>query len=625
MRPTRCFTVTPGRPGLPAWTLGGVFLLALASGQAYGAEFGSPLILTHPDPPVEGQAHGFGSAVVIDGDVLAIAGRTHLRDGVFQGEVFIYERRRKDPNRWRLSRRLLSSRLGPGGLALDDRTLAVAGTRSILLYERDDAGVWRRRRTLRPKLPGFPGAMSLDGDRLAVGLPSPLAKVLVFERDKPSRGRWGITARIQGELTAPVFQQTPEVFELDSPAPGFGEAVAISGDRLAVGAISTHVCCGKAGPTSNSVFVFARDPQSPEGWTQLHNFESPGRRGTVVGQSVHDDVPFGQRVVLSGPVLLAGEGFREGVGEFGLGEVTMHLYEQNHRGPDGWGYRRELRPGRTARHLSPRVSALRGNTAAVAESSGENAAIRVFERDHPVRDVWGLRNRLPTEFWDVQSEVVALGPRELVAGGSGKVLIYPRRPILEDGFESGTFTKWTNAWGYVEVVSPGLGGSDSALAVEVGSGRAVLASNRPRREPSVSLSFSLFPNAVNLGGRRVEIFRLFANKPALRLSLEEGVTDPDYRAVLEVRLRDGSWQQVGRARFRPDREAVIGIEYSAATAAGAGDGATRFEVNGHLIREARRLDLDRALIGRAVVGLPQGSPLQASSGSFLIDDFVMHR
>ena len=508
-------------------------------------------------------------------------------------------------------------------LALDGDTLAVTGRRAVHIYERGATSNWRRSRSLQPKLPGFPGAIALDGNRLAVGLPSLLSKVLIFERNRPARGRWGIVARLQGELTSPVFKQSPDFFDLDKPAPGFGEDVALSGDRLAVGAISHHICCGKGGPTSNGVFIFARDSESSTGWTQLQNFASPGRRGTTLGESVHDEVPFGQWISLSGPFLLAGEGFREGVGAFDNGELTMHLYERNHRGPDGWGYRKELRQGRTELFLKPQASTVRGNTAVFAESYFREAAVRVFERDFPAKNRWGLRAYVPMELNSL--ETVALGPRELVVSGGNEVLIFPRAPIVADGFESGSFAQWTNARGNVEIVSPGLGGSDSALAVEVGRGFAVLASNRPRREPSVSLSFTLLPNAVNLGGKKVEILRLYANKPALKLSLEEGVSDPGYRAILEVQLRDGSWQRVGKGQFRPDREAVIGIEYNAATAGGARDGFTRFEINGHLVRQASNLDLERALIRRAVLGLPQGSPLNLSSGSFLVDNFEMHR
>ncbi len=626
MRPTRCFAATPDRLRLPALILGGVCLLALASSHAYGAEFGSPQVLVDPDPLEGAEFHVFGRALALDRKILVTSGWTSREGADTLYEVFIYGRQGDDPSRWRLRQRLSSDEFGPGlgkYLALDRGTLVVSTNRRLHVFWRGSDGRFRFQRTIRG---GFPGPLSLEGDRLAVGVPH-LHQVRIFERHRFGLHRWGETPRISGKLTSPVFQGAPEHFRLDQPAPGFGRTVALGGDRLAVGAVVQGVCCGKGGPDANSIFVFARDEDSPSGWKQLHNFEVPGRRGTQVGESDYDNVPFGEHLALSGPVLLAGEGFPDDISS---SQTRVHLYERNHRGPDSWGYRRELRRARRSDqfHNLMAVTA-RGNTAAVADLAFHpGVGVRIFERDFPSRDRWGLKAHLPLDQDALGSDpVLALGSRELVVGGkrATEVHVFPRRPILADGFENGTLAAWVGRRGAVEVVSPGLGGSDSALAVRLGGGPSFVASGRPRREPSLTMSFTLHPNGVKLARQRVEILRLFAGKPTLRLSLEESDTEPIYRAVLEVRRRNGEWQQLDpRARILPGRENRIVIEYRAATDDSTANGAIRLEANGYLARQAVKLDVGRAVIGRVVLGLPVGSPA-AASGSLLIDDFELHR
>ena len=626
MRPTRCSAVTPGRLGLPASLLGGICLLVLASGYAYAAEFGAPQVLLDPDPSEGAEFHVFGRALALDRNILVTSGWTSREGADTLYEVFIYGRQRDDPSRWRLRQRLSSDEFGPGlgkYLALDRGTLVVSTDRRLHAFWRGSDGNFRFQRTIRG---GFPGPLSLDGDRLAVGVPH-LHQVRFFERDRFGYNRWGERHRIQGKLTSPVFQGAPEFFRLEEPAPGFGRTVALSGDRLAVGAVVQGVCCGKGGPDANSIFIFARDESRPSGWRQLHNFEVPGRRGTKVGESDYDNVPFGEHLALSGPMLLAGEGFPDDIIS---NQTRVHVYEKNHRGPDSWGYRRELRRARRSDEFHNLMAvAARGNTTAVADLAFHpGVGVRVFERDFPARDRWGLKAHLPLDQDVLGSDpVLALGPRELVVGGerATEVHVFPRAPLLADGFESGTLAAWAGRRGAVEVVSPGLGDSDSALAVRLGGGPSFVASGRPRREPLLTMSFTLHPNGVKLARQRVEILRLFAGKPMLRLSLEESDTEPIYRAVLEVRRQDGEWQQLEpRARILPGRESRIVLEYRAATGDSIADGAIRFEVDGRLARQAVKLDVGRAVVGRVVLGLPVGSPA-AASGSLLVDDFELHR
>lgn len=637
MRTSRSASSTLGGPHLPTRCIAGLVLLALVSGGAGAAEFGPPHVLPHPDPEPgleEAEWEAFGTGLAVDRRTLAVSG-SRVTEEKSLSEVYIFERQGQEASDWRLSQRLSSDRLGPlgGVLALDGDTLAVlgrpSGRRVIYIFERDDAGVWRRRRTLRPNVLGVQPAMSLDRDRLAVGVPY-LSRVLIFERNKPTRGRWGLTARVQGELTSPAYtvldaDQCPG----ETAAPGFGASVALSGDRLVVGALSRRSRCGKPGANTNGIFIFARDLSSPTGWTQLHNFASPGRRSLPPGLAEAEDSPFGQIAALAGPFLLAGWGAEADQAVTNL--TRLHLYERNHRGPDRWGYRRELRRGLwTADPQEPKSAVVRGNTAVLVEEASGSVRVSVFERDHPGRDSWGLAADLPRI---VKSSVfgtpLALGPRELVVGDQrdNRVLIFPRAPIQGDDFESGDTSAWTGRRGRVTVVGPGLDGSDAALAVAVGGGDArasFVASNRPRREPSLSVDFSLLPNSVDLAGKQVEILRFYAGKPALRLFLEERAITGDYGLLLQTRTRSGVWFTVGSVRVPGSEASRIEIEYRAPTASGAQDGRVRLSVNGRQVRQKLKIDQERMLINRIVLGLPVGSP-PAAGGSFLIDDFALHR
>ncbi|MEE4361038.1 MAG: cadherin-like beta sandwich domain-containing protein [Pseudomonadales bacterium] len=153
----------------------------------------------------------------------------------------------------------------------DDDSAGEAG--AVYLFERDDRGAWIQAAYLKASnseaFDGFGAALALDGDRLVVGAPGEASAgfgvdsdqtdnsagnagaAYVFERD--GSGRWRQVAYLKAGNTGAGDR--------------FGAAVALSGDRIAVGA-PAEASAGfglNADPfddfaaEAGAVYVFARD------------------------------------------------------------------------------------------------------------------------------------------------------------------------------------------------------------------------------------------------------------------------------------------------------------------------------------------------------------------------------
>lgn len=590
-------------------------LLALLPLAAGAEEFAAPTVLRPPFPEGFEGSGSFGARLAIDRGTLAVAA-----PGILGGTVYIYERQRLRPGEWAVVQSLEGRALfgagaepgfGNGPLALEGDTLVTGYLESerLFVFHRYRSG-WVLRRTLTPGLPGsaFGAAISLSGQRLAVGAPGN-NQVRIYERNAGGPDRWGLVATLGGKVSAALAG----CLDPARPVPGFGASVALSGRTLAVGAFDfdNPALFGKV-PRNNGTYIFELDRNRAVGWRQITTVAPP--RGC--------DAVEGPMVSLDGPDLLI---------DLGVMRSSWELYERNLGGASRWGRRTRRSPPDA---LLMTGAALRGNLLAIADRHA--SAAWVYARDVPARNGWGLVAKLPNDRLPEvpccpggKTTVVAIGPREVVTGHplEGTVLLFPRAPIQADGFETGDTSAWSGRQGPVAVVAPGLRGSSAALEVTVGGeGRAsFVATNRPRREPTVSIGFTLLPNEVDLADRSVEILRLYAGKPVLRLLLEGSPRSPGYTLRLQVRRRGGAWGGVGAiTHLAGNDEWPISVEYKAPSATGAADGFARFDANGLHVRQARNLDMDRLPVNRVVLGLPVGSPA-ITAGSFLVDDFEMHR
>lgn len=253
---------------------GGVQVLRLAAdGWRVEASLTSP-----------GGDDGFGHAVALADPWLFVAAPDHDAAGAEDsGRVHVFRRRGAQ---WQADTPLDAPLPSPGadfGTALaSDGARLLVGTPgddsqgrdrgAVIVHERV-AGAWQVISELTEDgatATRFGSAIALDGDRALVGADDPATSgAWVFEADV--EGNWAQTVRIDGGdlLGGP-------------PGAGFGGAVALAGDVLAVGAPG-HVHAG--GPAGNvgAVYVFRFDELEGE-WFQ----EAELLGGAITPAGVHD-------------------------------------------------------------------------------------------------------------------------------------------------------------------------------------------------------------------------------------------------------------------------------------------------------------------------------------------------
>ena len=197
--------------------------------------------------------------------------------------------------------------------------------------------------------------------------------------------------------------------------------------------------------------------------------------------------------------------------------------------------------------------------------------------------------------------------------------------ILIDGFDSGDPSAWSRARGSVQVVQPGLNGTQYALAVSVDGTdrRSFVLTRRPRRETRLGVSFYLNANQVDLGDAEVEILQLRGSgKRHVKLTLEQ--VGARHWINLLARGNSGDFAPVGRTRIKSRRAVRLELQWGQASGPGAADGFVRL-LRGRRVRaESLDLDNDRLVVQALRAGLPAGS-LGALGGTFLIDEFVVTR
>jgi hypothetical protein len=154
----------------------------------------------------------------------------------------------------------------------------------------------------------FGASVSISGDRMVVGAPGEgdphnKGKVYVFEH---GNGKWTAAATLVASDGEPNDQ--------------FGHAVAISGDRVVVGAPGDD----DKGFASGSAYIFERSPGENR-WRQviklLAGDAAPGRQ-------------FGQSVSMSGDLVVVGSQLDD---DSARSPGSAFVFERNQGGPDKWG------------------------------------------------------------------------------------------------------------------------------------------------------------------------------------------------------------------------------------------------------------------------------------------------
>lgn len=220
-----------------------------------------------PSPSVHGGSDNFGRDVDVSGDVV-VAGAAYLNLGAASGGAFIFERDHGGAGAWGETEAVFAgvvpgvSWLGASVAASGDMAIIAGGTKvgssydgdRVLILERQASGAWDLVATLLPGdgILGFgqDANIDVDGDTIVVGNSRDSSRdyqagsAYVFEKDPGGAGTWSQVAKPTSETA---------VFDHE-----FGNAVAVSGDAVVVGAPGDDDAAPSASnPDSGAAYVFA--------------------------------------------------------------------------------------------------------------------------------------------------------------------------------------------------------------------------------------------------------------------------------------------------------------------------------------------------------------------------------
>ncbi len=234
----------------------------------------------------------FGYHVAIDGDTLAVGVLGDATNGSFGGAVHIFERDLGGSDNWGVRAKLTAT----GGASLDffsinmdidSDTLIVGATQAdgaatnagaAYVYERDFGGVdnWGEVAKLVPPVASedgnFGGAVAIDGDVIAIGAyrhddyDIDVGTAYVYERDLAGPNAWGLRTSF-----------VPSGMNSGSQ---FGKSIAVSGDRVVVGA---NLDDPSNSYNRGAVYVHERDHGGAHAWGQVETFTADTNRRAQVG------------------------------------------------------------------------------------------------------------------------------------------------------------------------------------------------------------------------------------------------------------------------------------------------------------------------------------------------------
>lgn len=322
----------------------------------------------------------FGASVAIDGDwmVATSPGDDDIGNRPFlssfnqnnSGSAFVFQRNATDPDTWDLVAKLLP---------LDASEV-------------------------------FGAAAAISGDVAAVGASNDAGSgsVYVFARNQGGADSWGLV-----KVVAP-----------DTPVSGarFGDAVALQGDRLVVGAWDDDTANTNAG----AAYVFERNAGGNDNWGQITQLIPSGDEAAQLARN------FGDSVALDSDFIVVGAG---GDNTQASGAGALFVFEKDEGGANQWGEVAML----TA-EADAQTSAGLGTAVAIAGSLIVGGAFQrdeafIFEQNSTTLD-WESAGRVESDFPGGESrfgEAVATdGDMVLIGDGlsppdrNGTIYVYER-------------------------------------------------------------------------------------------------------------------------------------------------------------------------------------------------------
>lgn len=341
-------------------------------------------------------AHYLGEAVDLDGSTAVAGARGSDGAGGDSGSAYVLAVCKADPGVWTPGPELHAS----DGVAYDHFGTSLAATRDTLVVgasDDDDLGAssgaayvlvrnqggadaWSEVDKLKAADGSaddrFGGAVGISGDTVVVGAHtessagSSAGAAYVFARNLGGAEAWGQVRKLSASDAAAGDR--------------FGEAVAIAGDLVVVGAPYD----AGAGSGTGAVYLFARNQGGSDAWGELKKLTASDATGSAF---------FGQAVAVSGDYVLVGAP-QASVG--GALQGAAYLFVRNLGGADAWGEAWKLvaADGAAGDFFGASV-ALAGDTALVGAKSDADAgsgsgSAYVFSRNMGGANAWGQVRKL---------------------------------------------------------------------------------------------------------------------------------------------------------------------------------------------------------------------------------------
>jgi uncharacterized repeat protein (TIGR01451 family) len=321
----------------------------------------------------------FGRSVAVRGDSLFVGAPN-------DDLVYIYDRNQGGADNWGETHQFTGSNAGltnyafGNRLSVSDDLLAVAShssidTGAVWIFERNHGGAdsWGevQRRTAPDGSVGnmYGVAVAVDNNRVLVGASridtagTDAGTAYVFERNHGGADNWGLTQTIMSsDIEAEDY---------------FGEAVAIDGDTVLLGAYGDDV----NGNFSGSAYVFSACGGAPGDWQ--NGFD-------IYASDMTNGDRFGYAAAVFGDTVIVGAW---GDDDQGSDSGSAYLFERNTGGADSWGEVIKLlaSDGASGRHFGMAVG-IWNDTAVVGGNSA--GAVYVFERNTGGADSWGQSARI---------------------------------------------------------------------------------------------------------------------------------------------------------------------------------------------------------------------------------------
>jgi len=408
----------------------------------------------------------FGLPVALTRDTLLVAAPRDEAAGVDSGSVYVFERNTGGPDAWGAVVKLLSSDLSPGdsfgrGIGLESGTILAGSpgadapgpaTGSLYVFERNQQGpdAWGEIAVVHAS-DGQPGDGL--GESAALSAASFIAGAHHDDDVAPDSGAAYVFA-FQGD----AWDEQASVGASDgAPDDRFGSAVAMSGERVVVGAPGAD----DLGEGAGAAYVLDRNHGGADHWGQVAKLmAADGAPGDAFGQALALD---GIRAFIAAP--LADHGASD--------SGAVYVLERNQGGADAWGEVVKVVPSDPSAGKGFGGSvAVDGRWAAVGgpgdSDAGDGAgAVYVLERNQGGADRWGQVLKVVAAgvaAGDGFGSSVSISLDTLVVGGPGA------GPLGDGSGAACVFARnqgGADAWGQVAVLTASDGAAGDAFGAAV--------------------------------------------------------------------------------------------------------------------------------------------------------------